>query len=96
MLMFRLVKKYENQIVALTYPFEPNREYDTSICENKEMLYRLAMRPPKQGNSVVYYSVDKVIRREFLNTMKLRYPVGLPKSEDKVFVLPLPDSEIEN
>ena len=86
-LMFRLVRVYENQAVALTYPFEPNRIYDTSICEDKEVLYRLAMRTPKSGNSVVYYSVDKVIRREFLNTKKLRYPVGLPKSEDKVFVL---------
>lgn len=86
-LMFRLVKLYENQTVALTYPFEANRLYDTSIYEDKEVLYRLAMRPPKLGNSVVYYSVDKVIRREFLNTKKLRYPVGLPKSEDKVFVL---------
>ena len=45
------------------------------------------MHPKNAGNSVVYYSVDKVIRREFLNKMKLRYPVGLPKSEDKVFVL---------
>lgn len=87
MFMFRLVKVYENQTVAPIYPFEPNLVYDTSICEDKEVLYRLAMRPPKTGNSVVYYSVDKVIRREFLNTMKLRYPVGLPKSEDKVFFL---------
>lgn len=87
MLMFRLVRAYDNQTVSLTYPFEPNRVYDTSICEDKEELYRLAMRPPKLGNSVVYYSVDKVIRREFLNTKKLRYPVGLPKSEDKVFFL---------
>ena len=86
-LMFRLVKAYENQTVALKYPFEPNRVYNTSSCEDKEVLYRLAMRPPKAGNSVVYYSVDKVIRREFLNAKKLRYPVGLPKSEDKVFVL---------
>ena len=86
-LMFRLVKAYENQTVALTYPFESNRVYDTSIYEEKELLYRLAMRPPKPGNSMVYFSMDKVIRREFLNTKKLRYPVGLPKSEDKVFVL---------
>ena len=86
-LLFRLVKVYENQTVALTYPFESNRVYDTSIYEDKEVLYRLAMGPPKSGNSIVYYSVDKVIRREFLNTKKLRYPVGLPKSEDKVFVL---------
>ena len=86
-LMFRLVRVYEKQTVALTYPFEPNRVYDTSIYEDKEILYRLAMRPPKSGNSLVYYSVDKVIRREFLKTNKLRYPVGLPKSEDKVFFL---------
>ena len=86
-LLFRLIKVYENQTVDLTYSFEPNRVYDTSLYEDKEVLYRLAMRPPKSGNSVVYYSVDKVIRREFLNTNKLRYPVGLPKSEDKVFVL---------
>lgn len=86
-LIFRLVRAYENQKVALAYPFESNRVYDTSVCEDKEALYRLAMRPPKLGNSVVYYSVDKVIRREFLNAKKLRYPVGLSKSEDKVFIL---------
>lgn len=87
MFMFRLAKVYEKQTLAPVYPFEPNRVYDTSICEDREVLYRLAMRPPKSGNSAVYYSVDKVIRREFLNTMKLCYPVGLPKSEDKVFFL---------
>lgn len=86
-LMFRLAKAYDNRTVVPVYPFEPNRVYDTSICEDKEGIYRSAMRPPKSGNSVVYYSVDKVIRREFLNTMKLRYPVGLSKSEDKVFFL---------
>ncbi len=86
-LMFRLEQAYQSKQVALAYPFEPNRVYDTSICEEKEKLYRLAMRPPKVGNSVVYYSVDKVIRREYLNKYNLRYPVGLPKSEDKIFIL---------
>ena len=86
-LMFRAIKAYENQKVALNYPFEPDRVYDTSICEDKEVLYRLAMHSKGSGNCAVYYSCDKVIRRAFLNTMKLRYPVGLSKSEDKVFVL---------
>ncbi len=87
MLMFRLIRTYQNQTVILKYPFEANRVYDTSFCEDKETLYRLAMRPPKSGYSVIYYSFDKVIRRKFLNDNNLRYPVGLPKSEDKVFVL---------
>ena len=86
-LMFRLVRVYENRTVEPAYPFEPNRVYNTSICDDKEALYRFTMRPPKSGSSVTYYSVDKVIRREFLHITGLRYPVGLPKSEDKVFFL---------
>lgn len=86
-LMFRLVRAYNNKVVALNYDLIPNKIYDTVDVREKEYLYRLVMRPPRNNSSVTYYSVDKVFRRRFLIDNSLRYPMGLPKSEDKVFIL---------
>lgn len=86
-LMFRLVRAYENKVVALNYDLIPNKIYNTVDVREKEGLYRLVMRPPQNNSSVTYYSVDKVFRRRFLIDNLLRYSIGLPKSEDKVFIL---------
>jgi hypothetical protein len=52
----------------------------------REFLYLKVMNVPG-GSCVFYYSWDKAIRRAFLMEHDLRYPVGVPKSEDKVFFL---------
>ena len=67
-----------------------NTLYDFDNIKTKEMFYRRAMGTPNLNNenfSIIYYSVDKVYSRSFLNRENVRFPVGLPKSEDKVFIL---------
>lgn len=56
----------------------------------KELFYRRAMGTPNLDNgslSTLYYSWDKVYARDFLQQNGLLFPEGLPKSEDKVFIL---------
>lgn len=67
-----------------------NTLYHMDNVKTKEMLYRRAMGAPTQGSknlSIIYYSCDKVYSRKLLKQEKLLFPVGLPKSEDKVFIL---------
>ena len=86
-LMFRLTRTYLNKTIELKYDLISSKIYNTQNISDKEYLYRLCMRPPKPGYSVVYYSVDKVYNRNFLIKNNLRYPIGLSKSEDKVFII---------
>jgi glycosyltransferase involved in cell wall biosynthesis len=62
--------------------------YDLGDVADKEYLYRRVMGVSVGGKSYapVYYSWDKAYRREFLIQNGIKYPVGLPKSEDKVFI----------
>ena len=88
-LMFSAVKEYADGQKALDYGFQHAHLYSTDDLDIREMLYRRVVGAPntKQGKlCTVYYSWDKVFRRDFLMENNLRYPVGLPKSEDKVFV----------
>lgn len=64
--------------------------YSMDDIATKEMFYRRAMGTPNLGAerlSTIYYSVDKVYDRNWLLGSGLHFPVGLPKSEDKVFML---------
>ncbi len=64
--------------------------YRMDEVEVKERLYRRAMGTPNLSGdslSTLYYSWDKVYARGFLLQNDLRFPEGLPKSEDKVFIL---------
>lgn len=64
--------------------------YSTEDVKVREMLYRRAMGTPNQSNesrSTIYYCWDKVYNRDFLIRNNLQFPIGLPKSEDKVFIL---------
>lgn len=85
-LQFNAVREYADRQVNMNHGLEAGRLYDTSDVDTREFLYRKVMNVP--GNACVfYYSCDKVIKRAFLMEHDLRYPVGVPKSEDKVFFL---------
>lgn len=89
-LLFNLVKEYATEQKYLNYGFKNHFTYLTEEVNVREYLYRRAMQTPNTGSNcydTVYYSCDKVYRREFLICNNLQYPVGLPKSEDKVFIL---------
>ncbi len=90
-LLFDHIKEYSNGV---------RKRAETGLAKNtlhymedvrtKEKLYRRAMGTPNQGNetlSTIYYSVDKVFLKDYLLKNELVYPAGLPKSEDKVFIL---------
>lgn len=89
-LLFNATKEYADRQQKLNYGFENGHVYDATNVDIREFLYRRAMQTPNAGQQrvcPVYYSWDKVFKREFLIQNNLQYPSGLPKSEDKVFIL---------
>ena len=89
-LMFSGTVESSGQQKKLSYGLKEGTVYDAEDPEIREMLYRRVMgvQNLKEGRySVLYYSWDKVYRRDFLMDNGIRYPVGIPKSEDKVFIL---------
>jgi len=89
-LMFNHVRDYDGKQVLMKYGLEPDKLYNMDIISDKELLYKRAMGAPdaaKGWSSIITYSWDKVFRAEFLKDSKVRFPIGLSKSEDKVFVL---------
>ena len=90
MLIFGAAKEYADQSKPMKYGLESGKKYDFSDVATRERFYRRAMGTPMTENGrlcVIYFSWDKVYRREFLMREAIRYPVGIPKSEDKVFIL---------
>jgi len=74
----------------MVYGLLNGKIYRPSVVEEREFLYRRLMRVPKtkEGKTCpLYYSWDKAIKRTFLLNNGLEYPLGIPKSEDKVFFL---------
>ena len=89
-LIFSAFKEYADQQKPMKYGLENGKVYDFSDTEIKEQFYRRAMGTPLTDHGrfcVIYFSWDKVYRRSFLVENKLYYPVGIPKSEDKLFIL---------
>lgn len=86
-LMFRHVKVVDGKYEILKFALAPNIVYDTSDVSVKEELYRLGMGPKQVGYYGFQYCWDKIYSREFLIKHDIRFPVGIPKSQDKVFVL---------
>lgn len=90
MLLFNGVRDYLEYQKKLNYGFENETLFDMDDFGTKEKLYRRAMGVQNLKDTrycVIYYSWDKVYRRDFLIGNQLKYPVGIPKSEDKVFIL---------
>lgn len=86
-LMFRHVKISDNKEEILNFKLTPNFVYDTSDVFVKEKLYRLGMLPKETGFYGFQYCWDKIYRRKFLLEHDIKFPVGVQKSQDKVFVL---------
>lgn len=88
-LIYRLVNNDKGRITELEYGLNTDFIYDTSRFEDKEFFYRRVIGIPHAKRGVatpIYYSVDKIFRRSFLIENDLMYPVGITKSEDKVFI----------
>ncbi|MBE6857483.1 MAG: glycosyltransferase [Ruminococcus sp.] len=88
-LMFRCIRESADKSKVMDYGIETEHFYDLTQFESKEFMYRRVMRVPnaqKQRTEPMYYSWDKVYSRRFLTENCLQYPVGLAKSEDKVFI----------
>lgn len=90
-LVFDHIKEYKNgkQLVQST-GLKSGTIYSVGDAKTKEHFYRRAMGTPNIDNkslSTIYYSWDKVYSRLFLLNNNIEFPIGLPKSEDKVFVL---------
>jgi len=89
-LLFSAIREYAHKQVIMTYGLQHGKTYNTANVEDRELLYRRAMRPPINSKGKVwpiYYSWDKVFKRVFLIENHIRYPGGIPKSEDKIFLL---------
>lgn len=90
MLLFNGVREYTDRQAPMRYGLEPGKLYDMHSFADKELLYKRAMGVPdaaKGWTCIITYAWDKVYSRDFLMRSGVRFPVGLPKSEDKVFVL---------
>ena len=89
-LQFNAIKEFKNKQEQMYYGFQPNKLYDMSDVDTREFLYKKAMGVAVDGKTRAcpcYYSWDKVIRKDFLIENRIEYPIGIAKSEDKVFVL---------
>lgn len=84
-LMFNGVKNFANKTELLHRDVAESITYDTDDPQIREFLYRKAMRPQKE--ETFYYCWDKVYKRKFLVENAIMFPVGIPRSEDKVFIL---------
>lgn len=90
LLMYNAVKEYENKQTPIHFELENGCVYNMSEVKTREFFYRKAMRPQSttgKQSSPIYYCWDKVYKRTFLLENQLGFPVGLSKSEDKVFML---------
>lgn len=88
-LMFNAVKEFENKTQTI-HIADSAGIYNTADVSTRELLYRRAMKPKSATgvrNDPIYFCWDKVYKRSFLTENNLQFPVGLRKSEDKVFVL---------
>lgn len=89
-LMFNHVRNYAGKQVQMKYGLVPDKLYDMNNIVDKEFLYKRAMgvpEPQKGWTCILTYIWDKVYSKQFLIKNNLRFPVGIPKSEDKIFIL---------
>jgi len=90
LLMFNAINEDKDHRNFIHFDWEDGRIYNMSDAQTRELIYRKAMRPQSANgkqNSALYYCWDKAYKTSFLQKNHLAFPVGLPKSEDKVFIL---------
>ncbi len=88
-LMFHAVRESYDKSVVMDYGLMDGCTYDLSDAQTKEYLYKRVMGVANEKNRIIYpiyYSPDKAYKRTFLVENAIQYPIGLAKSEDKVFI----------
>jgi len=89
-LMFNHVRDYSGKTTSMKYGLISNKLYTLGNIDDKELLYKRAMGAPdaaKGWSCTITYVWDKVYSKKWLLENNLKFPVGIPKSEDKLFVL---------
>lgn len=88
-LMFHGIRESQEKSVIMDYGLDDGCMYNLDDPDTKEFMYKRVIGVSVAGNKSVfpvYYSWDKVYKRSFLVENNIVFPVGLAKSEDKVFV----------
>lgn len=88
-LLFDLVREGKKKSEKVSFEFEIDHYYSMVDVSFKEYIYERAMGIPLAVNghpSTIWYSCGKVYRRIFLWENGILFPIGISKSEDKVFV----------
>ena len=89
-LLFDLIREKNDSNKIIRFEFKSGYCYSMEDITIKENMYERAMGIPTifNGNlSTIWYSCGKVYRKEFLRKNKILFPVGISKSEDKIFIL---------
>ncbi len=89
-LLFDLVRERKDTFERIGFEFENNCIYSMTNVTFREYIYERAMGIPivvKGYASTIWYSCGKVYRKAFLEGNKISFPIGISKSEDKVFIL---------
>lgn len=89
-LHFGMAREFADRSEKMKCGLRFDRPYDLESIQDREEIYLCAVQAPNAGGkrrNPSYYSWDKAYRRSFLRKNDLRYPLGLKKSEDKVFIL---------
>lgn len=88
-LMFRGIRENADRSISMEYGLKSNHLYDLTQFEDKELFYKRVIDIPHEKNGIstpIYYSWDKAYSRSFLLNHKIEYPLGIAKSEDKIFI----------
>lgn len=92
-LCFRAIREKKDSISAIIdYGIKFDYTYQMENLEERILLYRKAMQPSgiikdSVAKDTFYYIWNKVFNRDFLCNNNLAFPVGIPNSEDKIFIL---------
>lgn len=90
LLLFDLIREGKRSSRRVSFEFENGCCYSMEDIVFKEYIYERAMGVPIiiDGNiSTIWYSCGKIYRKSFLSENKILFPVGISKSEDKIFIL---------
>lgn len=89
-LLFDFIREKKGFSEKVSFEFENERCYSMHDILVKEYIYERAMGVPLIVNghiATIWYSWGKVYRKEFLIKNEILFPIGISKSEDKIFIL---------